>query len=162
MKTRIVNSSNFDQNFKKLIKVKKGRNVVNGRLCLELIKLENKVEFIIRLISSLKSIISITYRILFWEEDIKIENFLELNFLNKKYEKVLSYKNGKQAGCIFIDDDCLDISFLKSILSNHFNFEMAKEPSQNLRVQICVNLNNIIMLLDIYDDRGLDIYYINY
>lgn len=61
---------------------------------------------------------------------------------------------------IFIDDGILDISFLKSILNNHFNFEMAKEPSQNLRVQISVNLDNIIILLDIYDDRGFDIYYI--
>lgn len=68
---------------------------------------------------------------------------LELNFPNKRYEKVLSYKNGKQAGAIFIDDGILDISFLKSILNNHFNFEMAKEPSQNLRVQISVNLDNI-------------------
>ena len=83
-----------------------------------------------------------------------------MNFPNKRYEKVLSYKNGKRAGVIFIDDRILDESFLKSVLDNHFNFEMAKEPSQNLRVQICVNLNNIIMLLDIYDDRGFDIYYV--
>ena len=160
METRIINSSNFNQNFKKLLKIKKGRGIANGRLCIESIKLKDKAEFVILLISSLKSIIGITYKILFWEEDVKIEKFLELNFPNKRYEKVLSYKNGKQAGAIFIDDGILDISFLKSILNNNFNFEMAKEPSQNLRVQISVNLDNIIILLDIYDDRGFDIYYI--
>ena len=160
METRIINSSNFNQNFKKLLKIKKGRGIANGRLCIESITLKDKAEFVILLISSLKSIIGITYKILFWEEDVKIEKFLELNFPNKRYEKVLSYKNGKQAGAIFIDDGILDISFLKSILNNHFNFEMAKEPSQNLRVQISVNLDNIIILLDIYDDRGFDIYYI--
>lgn len=160
METEIINSSNFNQNFKKLLKVKKGRAIASGRLCLESIKLKDKAEFVILLISSLKSIIGITYKILFWEEDVKIENFLEMNFPNKRYEKVLSYKNGKQAGVIFIDDGILDISFLKSVLNNHFNFEMAKEPSQNLRVQICVNLDSIIMLLDIYDDRGFNIYYI--
>ncbi|WP_018338724.1 hypothetical protein [Butyricimonas synergistica] len=160
MEIENINSSNFDRNLKKLLKIKEGRNIANGRLCLESIKLKDKAELVILLISSLKSIISITYKILFWEEDIKIEKFLELNFPNKRYEKVLSYKNGKRAGVIFIDDRILDESFLKSVLDNHFNFEMAKEPSQNLRVQICVNLNNIIMLLDIYDDRGFDIYYV--
>lgn len=97
METRIINSSNFNQNFKKLLKIKKGRGIANGRLCIESIKLKDKAEFVILLISSLKSIIGITYKILFWEEDVKIEKFLELNFPNKRYEKVLSYKNGKQA-----------------------------------------------------------------
>ena len=161
MGTRIVSSSNFDQNFKKLLKIKKGKNIANGRLCLELIKLNDKAELLILLISSLKSIIGITYKILFWEEDTKIDSFLELNFPNKKYEKVSSYKNGKQAGIIFVDDRVLDISFLESVLNIHFNFEMAKEPSLNLRVQICVNLDNIVMLLDVYDDRGFDVYYVS-
>lgn len=160
METKIINSSNFDQNFKKLLKMKRGKGIASGRLCLESIKLKDKAELVILLISSLKSIIGITYKILFWEEDVKIERFLELNFPNKRYEKVLSYKNGKRAGVIFIDDGILDISFLKSILNNHFNFEMAKEPSQNMRVQISVNLDDVIMLLDIYDDRGFYIYYI--
>lgn len=161
MKIKNVNSSNFDQSFKSLLKSKKGKNIVSGRLYLESIKLDSKTDLIILLISSLKSITGITYKILFWEENTKIEGFLESNLPNKKYEKVLSYKNGKRAGAIFIDDIFLDISFLKSILNNHFNFEMAKEPSLNLRVQICVNLESIIMLLDVYDDRGLDIYYIS-
>lgn len=153
----IVNSKNFDQSFKKLLKVKKGKNIVRGRFDLEPIKLKTKAEFIIHLISSLKSIIGITYKILFWEDDAKIENFLKLNFPNMMYEKTSSYKNGKQAGIIFIDGK-IDISFLRLILNNHFNFEMAKEPSQNIRIQLCVNLDDYIMLLDIYDDRGFDCY----
>jgi len=84
-----------------------------------------------------------------------------LNFPNKKYKKTSSYKNGKQPGNIFTDEEVLDISFLKLLLSNHFNFEMAKEPSLNIRVQLCVNLHSFIILLDIYDDRGFDIYFIS-
>lgn len=160
MGMKIINSSSFDQSFKKLLKVKKGKNITRGRFDLEPIKLKAKAELIILLISSLKSIISITYKVLFWEEDIKIETFFKLNFPNKKFEKASPYKNGKEAGVFFIDDERLDISFLRLLLNNHFNFEMAKEPSQNVRVQLCVNLDNYIMLLDIYDDRGFDIYYI--
>jgi len=36
---------------------------------------------------------------------------------------------------------------------------MAKEPSFNIRVQLSINTNNSIILLDIYDDRGFDIYF---
>ena len=39
METRIINSSNFDQNFKKLLKMKRGKGIASGRLCLEAIKL---------------------------------------------------------------------------------------------------------------------------
>ena len=41
METRIINSSNFNQNFKKLLKIKKGRGIANGRLCIESIKLKD-------------------------------------------------------------------------------------------------------------------------
>jgi hypothetical protein len=161
MEMKLINSNNFDQNFQKLLKVKKGKNIAKGRLDLEPIKLKAKAELIALLMSSLKLSAGITYKVLFWEEDAKIENFFKLNFPNKKYVKASSYKNGKQAGVIFVDDEALDTPFLKSILNNHFNFEMAKEPSQNIRVQLCANLDNYIILLDIYDDRGLDIYHIS-
>ncbi len=161
MELKCINSNNFDLKFRKLLKIKKGKNISYGRFDLESIKLNAKAELIILLISSLKSIISITYKILYWEENTKIENFFKLNFPNKNYEKKSPYNNGKQSGIIFINDEILDISFLRLLLNNHFNFEMAKEPSQNIRVQICVNLESYIMLLDIYDDRGFDIYYIN-
>lgn len=159
METHIVNSSNFDRNFKKLLKNKRAKNIVNGRLNLELIKLKDKTELILLLLSSLKSITGITYKIFFWEKDVIIEEFFKLNFPKKNYDKVLPYKKGKKAGIIFSDDTILDIAFLKLLLDYHLNFEMAKEPSLNLRVQICINHDNFVTLLDIYDDRGLDIYY---
>ncbi len=161
MDLKIINSNNFDQNFKKLLKSKKGKNIAKGRFDIELIKIRAKEEFIIDLISSFNSIKCITYKILFWEKDKKIEDFFQMTFPNKNYKKVLSYKNDKQAGVIFIDDDMLDMFFLRLILNNHFNFEMAKEPSKNIRVQLCVNIDKYIVLLDIYDDRGFDIFYIN-
>lgn len=75
METRIINSSNFNQNFKKLLKIKKGRGIANGRLCIESIKLKDKAEFVILLISSLKSIIGITYKILFGKKMSRSKNF---------------------------------------------------------------------------------------
>ncbi|WP_148626091.1 hypothetical protein [Aliarcobacter cryaerophilus] len=159
MKTKTINSNNFDQNFTRLLKIKKGKNILKGKFDLEHIQFKNKSEFIINLILSINSIQSITYKVLFWENDKTVENFFYINFPNKEYKKTLPYKNGKKAGVIFIDDKTIDVIFLKTILTNHFNFEMAKEPSMNIRVQLSIDTNNSNILLDIYDDRGFDIYF---
>ena len=51
-------------------------------------------------------------------------------------------------------------NFLRSILLRHFNFELAKEPSLNIRVQLAVNnKEKFSILFDIYDDRGCYVYY---
>jgi len=159
MKTKVINSNNFDQNFTRLLKIKKGKNIVKGRFDLENIKFKNRTEFIINLILSINLIKCVTYKVLFWENDKKIESFFNANFPNKEYKKTLPYKNGKKEGVIFIDDKIIDVLFLKTILIHHFNFEMAKEPSFNIRVQLSINTNSSIILLDIYDDRGFDIYF---
>lgn len=117
------------------------------------------IDFITRLLLSFKSVLSLTYKILFWEKDSVVQRLIESNE-QKIFEIGTSYKNGEAPGVIFIDDGTLDETFLSTLLINHFNYEMAKDPALNLRVQICVNHENYITLLDIYDDRGFDIYYL--
>ena len=161
MEMKLFNSASFDEKFQKLLKNKKGKNAVKGRLDLEPIKFNAKAEFIIVFMNSLKLSAGITYKISFWENDSKVEDYFKLNHPKKKYVKTSSYKNRQKGGVVFLDEEVLDIHFLKSILSNHFNFEMAKTPSLNIRVQLSAELENYIILLDIYDDRGLDIYFIS-
>ncbi|WP_310557032.1 hypothetical protein [Flavobacterium sp.] len=153
-----IDSENFDKSFKKLLQLKKGKNIVNGRFDLEPIKLEAKLDFIIHLLLSSNLIESLTYKILFWEETNKVESLIKS--YKKKYSTIISYNNGKLPGIIFINEDVLDVLFLKELLINHFNHEMAKNPSLSLRVQICINKEDYITLIDIYDDRGFDIYYL--
>ncbi len=105
---------------KNCLKIRRGKNIAKGRFDLESIKLKAKAEVIILLISSLKSIIGITYKVLFWEEDTKIEDFFKLNFSNKKYEKASSYKNGKEPGIVFIDDEIIDIDFFEVTIKQSF------------------------------------------
>ena len=51
-----------------------------------------------------------------------------------------------------------DEKIFRQLLTNHFNYETAEDPSLNIRVQICLNEETEIRLLDIYDDRGFDAY----
>lgn len=162
MKNGVINSNDFDLFFKKILMKKEGHNIVNSRFDLEKLEFKFKADFIINLISSLNDIKGITCKILFWEDDLKVEKFINLYHQNKAYTKTKSYKNGKKPGIVFIDDISINESFLKLLLNSHFNFELAKEPSQNIRIQICVNLEKYIMLFDIYDDRGFFLYYINF
>ena len=68
------------------------------------------------------------------------------------------YNNKEAPGIIYLDMDAFDEKVFRSLLTNHFNYEMAENPSLNIRVQICLNEKKGTRLLDIYDDRGLDVY----
>jgi len=160
MAIKYINSKNFDNTLNKLLKSKKGKNVVLGRLDIEPIILNKKSEFIINFFLSLNSIIGLTYRILFWEKNEQIENFINSKFSNKQYEIKTLYRNGKLPGVMYIEEKTIDVNFLETLLQNHFNYEMAVDPSLNLRVQICINQKDFTILLDIYDDRGFNIYYL--
>ena len=95
------------------------------------------------------------YKILFWEKDEVLENCLA--FWN--YKKIKSYKNGIKPGIIFVEQDKIDTEFIDFILLRHFNFELAKEPSLNIKVQFFIKFDDqFSMLFDIYDDRGFYAY----
>lgn len=159
MKLKVIDSKNFDKNFASLLETKKGKNIVKGRFDIEPIGLNKKIEFITRLLFSFKSVLSLTYKILFWEKDSVVQKLVKSN-KEKTCQFVTSYKNGELPGVLFIDERTIDEAFLNKLLINHFNNEMAKNPSLNMRVQICVNHEEYITLFDIYDDRGFDIYYL--
>lgn len=156
-----IDSQNFDTFFEGLLKVDKAEKVIRGRFDIEDIGLNGKNNFITHLISSLGKISSLTYKILFWEKNHVIQTFIQSN---KRIEFRIStkYESGKKPGVVFIDENGLDKAFFEVLLTNHFNYEMAEEPSMNIRVQLCVNYENHISIIDIYDDRGGNIYYLSF
>jgi hypothetical protein len=155
-----INSKNFDKSFQKLLETKKGENVVKGRFDIEPIGLAQKINFMTRLLLSFKSVSSLTYKVLFWEKDSTVQNFM-VPKNGRISEIITSYKNGEMPGVLFVDEEIIDEAFVHTLLINHFNHEIANDPSLNIRVQICVNHEVYVTLLDIYDDRGFDIYYLD-
>ena len=158
--SKYIDAENFDSRLKKIIDSKKGKNLVKGRFDLESIDFTKRSSFIVNLILSLMEKAAITYKILYWENTTEIKKIFNNNLYRKKYRMSLEYKDGETPGVIFIDQRKLNKMFLKSLLDIHFNYEMAIDPSLNMRVQICINQKEIITVLDIYDDRGFDIYYL--
>jgi len=161
MSIGFINSENFDKRLLKLLNSKRGKNISTSRVDIENIELRKKAEFIIKILLSIKLINSVTYKILYWEKDEILKEFFN-NSRNSNYSISRSYRNGKIPGVVFLDDTTIEEFFLKSLLENHFNYEMASEPALNLRVQICVNQEEFITVLNIYDDRGFDIFYLSY
>lgn len=154
----IIKPTNFDIEFRKISRNKRG--VARSRIDFENIDVEAKIRLVMFLISKANHLDSVVYKILFWERDEKIEEYLLKNIDKRKYIKTKSYKNGARAGVIFIKEKALEPNFLRSILLHHFNFELAKEPSLNIRVQLAVNnKEKFSILFDIYDDRGCYAYY---
>ncbi|KAA5535581.1 hypothetical protein [Paenimyroides baculatum] len=151
-----IDSTNFDDQFKVLLENKKGENVITGRFDIESIGLIKKIDFIIEFFS-LNQIIGSTIKILFWEKDSFLINLMtSMNVTN--YWLATSYKNEEIPGTLYIDMSVFDESVFRQLLINHFNFEMAENPSLNIRVQISLTKEKKVTLLDIYDDRGFDIY----
>jgi hypothetical protein len=151
-----VNSKNFDNQFSAVLENKGGKNVITGRFDIEPVDLISKLDFIIQFFS-LQLVTGITYKILFWEKDHLIESLLKSMNVTE-YWLNTRYNNEEAPGIIYIDMDAFDEKVFRSLLINHFNYEMAEDPSLNIRVQICLNEKNGTRLLDIYDDRGLDVY----
>ena len=157
----IIDSNNFNTIFENILIAKGGENVVKGRYDIEPIPLEKKSGFIIQLLQSLREIKSITYKMLFWEKDELIKDFLNSNLQDKDYKIAINYSGTEIPGVVFVDDKEFDYVLMKTILDTHFNYELGVLPSLNLRVQICVNnVYDFIYLLDVYDDRGFDIYHL--
>ncbi len=159
MISKFIDSKNFDQNFDQILRKKKGEDLMKGRYDIESIDLELKSSFIIQFLHSFEPIKGITYKILFWEEDKQLSKLFNSNCIKKEYQIINLYRNGETPGILFIDEKEFDEHFLEIILNNHFNYEFAVEPSLNMRLQICVNKINHIILFDIYDDRGFDTYH---
>jgi len=152
----MINSKKFDYSFEKLLEKKEGKNIIKGRFDIEPVPVLKKIEFIIQFFS-LKFIEGLTYKLLFWEKDDLLVSFM--NSINvMKYSIITSYKNGEVPGVLFIDMDTFNETVFRQLLIHHFNYEIAEDPSLNIRVQICLNEKKSITLLDIYDDRGFDVY----
>jgi hypothetical protein len=121
--------------------------------------MNKKIDFIVHKISEFE-FRKIVFKIIFWDDENRI-----LDVINKKYDfdSIISskqYKNGATPGVIFIEDSKLNVSFFRQILLLHFNFELAKDPCINMKLQIFFDFeNDKDILLDIYDDRGFNVYY---
>lgn len=156
----MINSKNFEERLGKILKNRNKKEVVNGNINLENLKFSKRVEFIVKYISSLNAISKITYKISFWEENELMRKFLEINQSDKSYILDVLYKNGQKPGVVYIDNNKIDIKFIKALLINHFNHEMAISPSLSVGVCICINQEEFATVLDIYDDRGFHIYFL--
>lgn len=152
----VVNSTNFDNWFSELLKNKGGNNIITGRFNIEPVVLDKKLDFIGEFFS-LNIISGLTFKILFWEKDDNLTTVMGLLKI-AKYWLHTSYKNGEDPGVLYIDMNVFDESVFRQLLTYHFNYEMAKNPSLNIRVQFCLNEENKIKLFDVYDDRGFDVY----
>lgn len=154
-----IDYENIDEIFRQTLNRKPDRNNVKGIVNIEHISLNKKSQFVFEILSSFNVLSECTYRILFWERNDVIEDFFKLNFPKKEHVVYIPYQDKKLPGICIVHDIKIDEFFFKSLINNHFNFELAKEPSLCIRVQMCIHITGFKIFIDIYDDRGLYIYW---
>lgn len=153
-----ITSDNFDMKLGSILKNKISDNVVRARFDIQKIQHRAKLNFINDLIDSTNAV-SITYKILFWEKSCKI---IELPLFGEESKYLIrnEYNGGEFPGIVFLDSCKVNKDLLFNLLTNHFNYEQAKDPGLNIRLQIYIEYNCNAQLFDIYDDRGFDLYYL--
>ena len=136
------------------------KNIIRANINLENLSIENKIELIYNLFLSNCNIKSLGYVIFSWEDDSKIEKTISLSNNKFNLSKLSSYRNGSKPGIFFLKNCEFNDLFLRTLLICHFNFEKGLKPSLNIKVHIYIICNNCQILLEIYDDRGLNFCYL--
>ncbi len=97
-----------------------------------IVNIERRVKFlqnyILQKIDSKKALI----RISFWQKSTEIIKLLQRHNVDKI--EIIEYGFSENPGTIIIESIGIDSDFLYDLLLNHFNFEIAEEPSLNIRV----------------------------
>ena len=136
----------------RILQKKIKKNVLNCFCNLENISQNKRTDLMLNEIKNNKATDRILIRIIFWEDTNFIVKYLKT--IDDKFELISEYSGEKQGGLILNQFNDNNFSVLKSILISHFNYELAKKPSLNIRLQICVPCEEFKVLYDIYDDRG--------
>ena len=139
MNRKRIDKKRFDEQFRRLFAQKEDPGVVYGQFDMEYLPLDAKPYFIIQLLLSFREISHITYRVVFWENNDRMISFMESNLSDRQYSLTTFYIGRESPGIIYIEDKRVDDIFLAEILKNHFNYEMGKEPTLQMRLQICID-----------------------
>jgi|688.fasta_scaffold00269_19 hypothetical protein len=151
---------NFESQISKLLKNQKGKDIIIGRFDLTEVDFNYKPKILSQYLMSFKSVNSVTYKLLYWEKNETIKEFIKSN-TKSEFQITTLYRNGKLPGVLFINEKSMNEIFFNILILNHFNYEQALSPSLNIRVQLFLHQKNFITLMDIYDDRGFNVFLIN-
>lgn len=99
----------------------------------------------------------ISLKLYYWEQDCQIQQFVR-NF-NYDFVTLKPYKGRVKPGVILIQLQGNDICFIRNVLFNHFNADFSQNPYLNIRPYFLVQNKSNSILLEIYDDRGFNVFY---
>lgn len=152
----------FDLQFGKILSKKILPEIPRMRIYLEEIsEVRLKALFLREFVERFAEHKSFFVKILFWESPNDfIEKVLISKFRSNKINITRQTKVDSSDPCIvWFNGDKLEPILLEEMILWHFNFELAENPSANMRIQFCL-INSIDQILwDVYDDRGCDVYW---
>lgn len=160
----MINSiEEFELKFGKILKEKSGLGIPRMRIYMEEIsEVSDKIAFLIDFYQNFGSYESFFLKLLFWENP---NQFIKDVICKEEPSSLLNFSFCESndptiPNVMWFNGETLDVSMLKEIVLWHFNYEMAKDPSCDMRVQFCLYISDKYMLWDVYDDRGCDVYWI--
>lgn len=112
---------------------------------------DKRVNFVIEMIKeSLKE--EFILEIKFWDNNILTLDFFK-NLTNRN-SILEEYKGEESPGIIIVYGRNLELSFFIELLQSHYNYELAEDPSLNIKVLLFIDTTKCLKIYDFYDDRG--------
>lgn len=101
--------------------------------------------------------LSVHLKLYYWEPDSQIHTYIR-NF-NYDFENLKLYHKRSLPGVALVRLRNNDSVFIQNILFNHFNKEFSLNPCLDIRPYFLIHKKTSLLLLEIYDDRGFNVFF---
>jgi len=147
---------NFDIVLGDVLRNKGGKNIVRARYHLDDLAFELRSKYAVAHVASLGPVEYVLYRISYWETVDGVMDTVRPILGEHAIIHTTEYVEGEHPGVLFLRGSRLDTILLSGLLTYHYNYEQAEEPSIDMRLQLYVVCATQDYLFDFYDDRGFD------
>lgn len=148
--------NNYIAAYKNYKKFEEEGKLIWCRYYLDDYQFNQRVDFVLELIRNYVKE-EFVMEVQFWEKNELISDFFK-NIKNS-CSIIKKYRNKQDPGVIISEDYCLDMDFFQQLLQNHYNYELAYEPSLSVKILLFIDKKDYLMVFDFYDDRGFIINY---
>jgi len=130
---------------------KNNQKVVQARYYLDDLDFKIRVDFVLGFLKTFNHK-RYLFEIQYWDNNDYL--FYILNSYNSNYKILENYTGDESPGLILLDEENLNIRFLKELFQSHYNHDFAIEPSVNIQLYLFLKDKNKLSVIEFYDDRG--------
>lgn len=149
-----------NEHIEEIISNKTNKDVLKLRCDIEQLEVNGKIDRIFSLLEYFDEPSQIIYRIDFWQSSDEIIELIESRGM-VECTMLKEYEKDAVPGVILLETKSIRDDIMRELLFRHFNYELARVPAFNMKIQLLLAKNGRTCVFNFYDDRGFDTYFVN-